>query len=59
MGGDAERLGQVATNLLTNAIQFNRDRGAVRIATRVENGHAILTVTDTGEGIAEADQPPI
>ncbi len=57
--GDAERLGQVVTNLLTNAIQFSRDRGEVRVATRGENGNAVLMVTDTGEGIPDADRPHI
>ncbi len=57
--GDAERIAQVATNLLTNAIQFNRDRGEVRISARAENGAAILTVADTGEGIPAEDVPHI
>lgn len=57
--GDAERLGQVVTNLLTNAIQFSRDRGEVRVTTRGEDGNAVLTVTDTGEGIPDADRPHI
>ena len=57
--GDTERLSQVVTNLLTNALQFNRPHGEVRLATGAENGNAILTVSDTGEGIAAEDLPHI
>jgi len=57
--GDAERVGQVVTNLLTNAIHFNRARGEVRVSARAADGTAFLTVTDTGEGIPAADIPHI
>jgi two-component system, OmpR family, sensor kinase len=57
--GDAERIIQVVTNLLTNAIQFNHDQGQVRVSVRAENGGAILTVSDTGEGIPADDLPHV
>ncbi|HZR19342.1 MAG TPA: ATP-binding protein [Verrucomicrobiae bacterium] len=57
--GDPERLGQVVTNLLSNAIHFNRDRGEVRVTARSDNGTAILSVTDTGTGIPPEDLPHI
>lgn len=57
--GDPERIGQVATNLLSNAIHFNRDHGAVRISTHADNGTALLTVADTGVGIPDPDLPHI
>jgi two-component system, OmpR family, sensor kinase len=57
--GDAVRIGQVVTNLLTNAFQFNRRGGNVRVVTRQEPGVAVLTVSDTGEGIPAADLPHI
>jgi len=57
--GDAERLGQVATNLLTNAIHFNRDGGSIRVRAGIENSTAILTVADTGQGIPAEDLPHI
>lgn len=57
--GDAERIGQVVTNLLSNAIQYNCSRGEVRISVRRESGSAVLSVTDTGEGIAPEDLPHI
>ncbi len=57
--GDAERLGQVVTNLLSNAIHFNHEKGHVNIVTRTENGTAFLTVSDTGVGIPAEDLPHI
>ena len=57
--GDAERVGQIAINLLTNAIHFNRDCGEVRVATRVADNAAVLTVADTGPGIPAEDQPHV
>ena len=57
--GDAGRLAQVITNLLTNAIQYNRENGKVRVTVKPEGGGAIIMVTDTGPGIAADDLPRI
>ena len=57
--GDTDRLGQVILNLLTNAIQYNRDQGEIRISTRTENADALLVVADTGQGISAEDLPHI
>ncbi len=57
--GDPERIGQVATNLLTNAIQFNQTHGRVTITAHAENGTASLEVADTGQGIPAEDLPHI
>lgn len=57
--GDAERITQVVTNLLTNAIHYNREGGGVRMAVRLENGSAMLTVSDTGLGITPEHRPHI
>jgi two-component system, OmpR family, sensor kinase len=57
--GDAERLGQVITNLLTNAVNYNKENGEVRIAGESKNGTAIITVADTGPGIPAEDLPHI
>ena len=59
ISGDAERLAQVVTNLLTNAIQYNQPAGEVRVQLASQNGLAVLTVTDTGQGIAPADLPRV
>jgi two-component system, OmpR family, sensor kinase len=59
MTGDSERLAQVVTNLLTNAVQYNHDGGEVRVKLEAQSGMAALTVSDTGAGIAAADLPRI
>jgi heavy metal sensor kinase len=56
---DATRIAQVVANLLTNAINFNKEGGAIAITTRAENGAVILTVADTGRGIAAKDLPRV
>jgi heavy metal sensor kinase len=55
--GDAERIGQVVTNLLTNAIHFNRDHGEARLSARAEGDVVLLAVADTGQGIPAEDLP--
>ena len=57
--GDAERLAQVVTNLLSNAMSYNRDQGRVTVTTRGENQSAILVVSDTGLGISPEDLPHV
>jgi heavy metal sensor kinase len=57
--GDSERLGQTVTNLLSNAIQYNHGDGSVRVGLKRENGMAVLTVSDTGQGIASTDLPRV
>jgi two-component system OmpR family sensor kinase len=57
--GDPERLAQVITNLLTNAIDHNSHGGAARLETRTEAGHAVVSVSDTGPGIPEEHLPKI
>lgn len=54
--GDPDRLAQVVTNLLSNAILYNRPGGRVTCTTTVEGNDAVLTVVDSGMGIAEADR---
>lgn len=59
--GDAGLLGQVATNLIANAIHYNRPGGKVRVAVEVARAtrSAILLVEDTGQGIGPDDLPHI
>ncbi len=57
--GDSERIGQVITNLLTNAIIYNQPGGEARVTACSENDFARLTVSDTGPGISTEDQPRI
>ena len=54
--GDGQRLAQVITNLLTNAIRYNRTTGRVFVKLHVEDGDAMIEVSDTGCGIPDEDQ---
>jgi len=57
--GDVQRLAQVITNLLSNAIRYNRDGGKVRVRLRQEGNEAVLAVADTGIGIPEDERGSI
>lgn len=57
--GDMDRLAQVVTNLLTNAIHYNKDGGSVRVAVSRQKHEALITVADNGVGISEEDLPRI
>jgi len=53
--GDDDRLGQIAANLLSNALRYTEPGGEVRLSVRRETDVAVLEVTDTGIGIAPED----
>lgn len=57
--GDIERLAQVVTNLLSNAIEYNYEGGEIRISTHCREGAAVLQISNTGEGIDAADLPRV
>lgn len=50
--GDRTRLVQVVSNLLTNAAKYSDDGGRITVSARREGGEAVVSVTDTGLGIA-------
>jgi PAS domain S-box-containing protein len=56
--GDSDRLQQVLWNLLANAIKFTPPGGRVQVTLTRVGPQAVLTVTDTGEGMP-ADLVPI
>ena len=51
--GDRNRLGQVLTNLLINAIKYSPGADTVRISIETGQGRAVVSVQDFGIGIAE------
>ena len=57
--GDERRVRQVVFNLLSNAVKFTPAGGSVVVATARENGEVLVSVTDTGPGIALEDQERI
>jgi len=56
--GDERRITQVLLNLAGNAIKFT-DEGEVLIQARISDGAFVVSVSDTGPGISEADQQKI
>lgn len=54
--GDADRLGQIFDNLLTNAIKFSPAGGQVDVGLSSTADTVELQVADSGIGIAEVDQ---
>lgn len=48
---DAQRLGQVLTNLLSNAAKFSRPGGVVTLRSTLEVGRVRISVIDHGQGI--------
>jgi CheY-like chemotaxis protein len=50
--GDPVRLAQVLANLLNNAARYSEDGGRVTVRAWAEGGQAVISVRDTGIGIA-------
>ena len=53
--GDAERLSQVISNLLNNAIKFSKKSSNIVVETRREGENILFSVTDYGIGISKVD----
>jgi signal transduction histidine kinase len=56
---DERRVKQVMFNLLSNAVKFTPDGGAIRVEGKKEGKELIISVSDTGIGIAPEDQERI
>jgi signal transduction histidine kinase len=56
---DRSRIRQLLTNLLTNAIKYTSAGGTVDIESALDGARVVLTVRDTGMGIAPGDLPHI
>ena len=56
--GDRDRLIQVVINLISNSVKFT-DQGSVTCRARRRDGELVVSVIDTGMGIAPADQPKV
>ncbi len=57
--GDALQLARLVTNLVQNAIDYNRPGGSVRIELKHSENRIELRVIDTGIGIASSDVPKL
>lgn len=56
---DPDRLGQIAQNLLENALRFTPETGTVSVSVDRVEAFAVVTVSDTGSGIAAEDLPQV
>jgi signal transduction histidine kinase len=56
---DRLQLVRIVENLVTNAVKFTPEGGSVRLAARRDGDTAVLEITDTGVGIAAAEQPEL
>lgn len=56
---DPDRVNEVITNLVTNAIKYNRDNGKVTITASYANKKLCVEVADTGAGLSEEEKKHI
>ncbi|MES3002686.1 MAG: CheR family methyltransferase [Pseudomonadota bacterium] len=54
LDADPLRIGQVLSNLLTNAIKYTQPGGKIAIKARLEGKSAVISVTDNGVGLEPA-----
>jgi signal transduction histidine kinase/putative methionine-R-sulfoxide reductase with GAF domain len=59
MRADERKFKQILLNLLTNAVKFTPDGGKVEVRAGLRDGVLEVAVSDTGIGIAEADQAAV
>ncbi|MFH1339157.1 MAG: ATP-binding protein [Candidatus Omnitrophota bacterium] len=59
LSGDKLHLRRLFFNLIDNAIRFTPEHGRIDFAVKSENKKAVVSISDTGAGIAEEDLPKI
>ena len=59
IAGDRRRLAEVLDNLLQNAVQYTPAGGEILVTVSARESDVIFTVSDTGIGIPQVDQPRI
>jgi two-component system phosphate regulon sensor histidine kinase PhoR len=52
---DRDRLARALSNLLDNAIHYNKIGGQIQISSRQEGGTFVVDIKDTGSGIPQSD----
>ncbi len=57
--GDLDRLTQVVTNVLDNAIRFSPHGGRIEVSARTAGGEVEVAIADRGPGIAPLDLPKV
>lgn len=54
--GNSEKISQVLTNLVTNAIKFSPKKSEIIIASHKKNGSVVVSVQDFGIGLSQNEQ---
>ncbi len=54
---DEDRISQVITNLVDNAVKFTPSGGELKVWTHAADNKVFVSIADTGEGIPVEDQP--
>jgi signal transduction histidine kinase/putative methionine-R-sulfoxide reductase with GAF domain len=57
--GDERKVKQILVNLLSNAVKFTPEGGQIKVEATLGDSAVIVSVTDTGIGIAKKDQEAI
>jgi signal transduction histidine kinase len=57
--GDTDRLEQILSNVIRNAVRHTPDGGIIAVSTGGDSNRVLITVADTGEGIGEDHLPHI
>ena len=57
--GDERKVKQILVNLLSNAVKFTPEGGQIKVEARLGDSAVIVSVIDTGIGIAKEDQEAI
>jgi signal transduction histidine kinase len=56
---DAERIGRVLSNIISNALRHTPNGGEIHVKASRSEGMVTVSITDTGEGIHQEDLPHI
>ena len=59
LNADSERLGQVVTNLVNNAIKYSPDESPVQVSVQQRDKVVVIEVHDSGQGIPKEEQKHI
>lgn len=57
--GDKDRIGQVITNFVLNAVKYSPNAEAINITTKIEGEMITVSVQDYGIGIPKAEQKSV
>ncbi len=56
---DPNRISQVITNILSNAIKYSEEKAKITVTSKIEQNKVYIVVKDTGMGIPKEDLPRI